>query len=159
MQLSFSAIAGQYVLGQFAIGAEFRLGYNLAMHKLLKQQLVIWLAILSVLFGALAPTVSHKMAASEPAKEEVQLCTKAGIVKIAVDRSQANKPAAPTPDHMFKHCPYCATHGGTFALLPVPNFVFPFVRQQLVRPALFFQSMLPLFAWTVAEPRAPPTIA
>lgn len=128
------------------------------MHKLVKQQVTwIWIVLLGVLFSALAPTISHAMAAAAvQATEEVQVCTMEGMITIVVDKAQSGKPAAPTPDHVFKHCPYCVVHGGSVSLPPAPAFVFPVSPPATVYPPLFYRSAAPLFAWTAANPRGPP---
>jgi hypothetical protein len=128
------------------------------MHKLVKQQTAwIWIALLGVLFSALAPAMSHAMAAN--AIEEVQMCTMDGVVTVMVDQGQSGKSTTPAPDHMFKHCPYCAAHGGAASLPPAVEFVFPVILQATAYPSLFYQSATPLFSWTAANPRAPPAIA
>jgi len=130
------------------------------MHISLKRQLLVaWIALLGVLFGVLAPAVSHAMASAAPATEEVEVCTMKGMVTIVVDKAQPAESSSPMLDHMFKHCPYCASHGGFAALLPGPSLAFPLSRQTLAYPPLFYQSAASLFAWTVANPRAPPSLA
>jgi len=133
------------------------------MHTFVKRQVAwIWIALLGVLFSALAPTISHAMAASQTAlqaSQTVQVCTAEGVVSLAVDRAQPGKPAVPAPDHIFKHCPCCAAHGGAPALPSAPRFLFPLIRQATAYPALFYRSAAPLFAWRAANPRAPPATA
>lgn len=137
-----------------------RTGYNFWMPKLLKQRVVIvWIAMLSVLFGAVAPTVARAMAASVPATEEMQVCTTDGMVTIVVDKAQSGESSTPAPDHMFKHCPYCAAHGGAIDLPPALQLAFAVILQSNTHPPLFYQSATPLFAWTAANPRAPPFLA
>lgn len=134
--------------------------YNLTMHFHFKQRLAgAWLAMLSILFGALAPTVSHAMAAAQPLTEEVQVCTMAGMVTVVLSKAQSEKSPVPTQDHMFKHCAYCLVHGGAMPAPPVAAFVLPVIPQSKLYPSLFYRSAAPLFAWTVALSRAPPSIA
>lgn len=130
------------------------------MHILSKQRLAVaWFAMLSILFGALAPTVSHAMATVQPLTEEVQVCTMGGMVTIVLSKAQSEKSPAPVQDHMFKHCAYCSVHGGAVPAPPVAAFVLPVIPQSTLYPPLFYRSAAPLFAWTVSLSRAPPSIA
>ena len=124
------------------------------MHKLVRQHMMwVWAAMLGVLFGAMAPTLSHAMPASGRLTEAVQVCTMEGMQTIVVDKQQ---PAGAGAPHLFEHCPYCTLHGDaalpppsaglTLALLPLGDF----------RPPLFYQAARPLFTWNAAHPRAPP---
>jgi hypothetical protein len=95
------------------------------MVKLVAQRLVVtWIALSAILFAALSPTISHALSAAVAATETVQVCTAQGMVTVTVDKADAGKPA-PAPDHLAKHCTYCATHGGAPALLPGQAFVVP----------------------------------
>lgn len=129
------------------------------MHKFVTQRLVVaWIALLGVLFAALSPTISHAMGAATPAAAmEVEVCTAQGMVVVALD--EAPDRPAPAPDHMAKHCPYCAVHGGAPALLPAHAFAFPVLARDTSHPPLFYRSATPLFAWSAANPRAPPAMS
>lgn len=130
------------------------------MYQILTQRRVIaWIAMLSVLFGALAPAISHAMAAPAfaSAVEEVQVCTMAGMKTIVLANTASGKQPAPASDHLSKHCACCPPHGASF-LPPALAFAFPLVPQSSIRPALFYQSATPLFAWTSASPRGPPAL-
>jgi hypothetical protein len=133
------------------------------MHKLVKQHVVwIWIALLGVLFSALAPTISHAMAAADP-DQEVQVCTMEGMKTFIVDHvpSGQTDPRKFDPhkfDHLLAHCPYCALHGGPAAVPPPAQFVFAVLDIAAAYPPLFYQSATPLFAWRTASPRGPPSL-
>jgi hypothetical protein len=130
------------------------------MHKLVKQKVAwIWIAALAILFSALAPTISHAMAAAAPLDEAVQVCTMEGMKTIVVANGPAGKFDPHRFEHFLEHCPYCAVHAGP-ALLPEPAqpaFAAPLAGA--FHPPLFYQSAAPLFAWTAASPRGPPPSA
>ena len=63
--------------------------------------------MLAVLFAALAPTVSHALAASTTGML-AEMCSVDGPAKKAPSNTM----------HGMEHCPYCATHGGSPALPP-----------------------------------------
>jgi hypothetical protein len=131
--------------------------YNFDMYKFLTQRLVIaWIAMLSVLFGALAPAVSQAMVpVSVPGTEEVQICTMEGMKTIVIVDEDVGKRPAPSSDHMSKHCACCASHASIF-MPPVVTFALPFLPRSSMRPPLFYQSATPLFAWITPAPRGPP---
>lgn len=116
----------------------------------------IWIAMLSVLFSALAPTMSHAMVASQALSEEVQVCTVGGMKTVVIGKAGPGKGAPRSIDHLFEHCPYCVTHGGAMALLCSSRVVFPAPAPWAPFPPLFYQSATSLFPWTAANPRAPP---
>jgi hypothetical protein len=134
--------------------------YNYNMHQFLTKRLAIaWIAMLSVLFGALAPAISHAMAAPAYASssEEVQVCTMEGMKVIVIAGTSSGKPDKPMPDHMSKHCVCCPAHGVSFMPSPL-GFAFPVLSQTSVRPLLFYRAPTPLFAWTSPSPRGPPSL-
>ncbi|VXC14874.1 conserved exported hypothetical protein [Massilia sp. 9I] len=114
----------------------------------------VWVAMLGVLFSALAPALSHAMPSSAPLLDTVQVCTMEGMQTIVVDKEQ---PFGAGSSHPFEHCPYCALHGG--ASLPPPSAGLTLTLLPLgeVRPPLFYQVARPLFTWSTANPRAPPS--
>jgi hypothetical protein len=122
------------------------------MRKLVKQQvLCLWLAMLAVLFGALAPTLSQAMAAPAQAGSEMQICTMAGMKTIVVDTAPADTA------HFVKHCADCVLHTSA-AFPPAANgFVFALPAPPSAWPPLYYQASAPLFPWTAASPRAPPS--
>jgi len=138
------------------------------MFKLAKHRVVhVWIAMLAVLFGALAPAVSHALAAAHPQSGEILICTMDGVKPMLVDAGGALVPPQDmsdnTPDsmadHMFKHCGYCLAQAGSPALLPPHGFVIAAAMPANRYPPLFYRSTRALFPWTAANPRAPPAAA
>lgn len=139
------------------------------MHTLVKRHFVwIWIALAAVLFSALAPTISHAMAAaataSAGADDEMQVCTMDGMKMVSVDA----RPAGPFDphkldlhklDHFMEHCPYCVLHGALVAMPPPAPVVFAMPAVAALYPPLFYQSATPLFSWRAARPRGPPGAA
>jgi hypothetical protein len=118
------------------------------LKNLKRQTLHLWIAMLAVLFAALAPTVSHAQAASTPAAL-TEMCTADGFTK-------------KTPDsimHGMEHCPYCATHGGSPALPPHTLAGFAVIGGHDFYPPLFYAAPQPLHTWRAASPRGPPVIS
>jgi hypothetical protein len=115
-----------------------------------------WIALLAFLFGVLAPTVSHAIAASMPQAQAAEVCTSTGIKLVAPVLSNKAGPASGAVLKGFMHCDFCATHAGSFALLPQSKLALAVPDGNELFPSLFYQSPTPLFAWTLAKSRAPP---
>src|SRR3954468_7631639 len=103
------------------------------MFKLAKRRtLHIWIAMLAVLFSALAPSVSRALTPASPY----------GYAEIC---SVDNGKKSPTPaGHAMEHCPFCVTHGGTFALLPHSVASFAVIGGHDYYPPLFYSAPQPL---------------
>jgi Protein of unknown function (DUF2946) len=121
-----------------------------AIRRLFRQ--ATWLAIFAMLGLALAPTVSHALAASGPGNPWAEICSVAGGKLVVADAAGAQ---ADSGTHLG-HCPLCGQTGGAPAL---PSAVFVPLRVDGAehRPAVFSHAPRPLFAWAAAQPRAPPS--
>lgn len=126
----------------------------LAMFKLLKRQtLHVWIAMLAILFSALAPTVSHALAASTP-YALVEMCSIDGVKASAGTQKDPAKSM-----QGMQHCAYCVTHGGSFALPPSAVASFAVIGGHDYYPALFYTAPQPLHTWRAANPRGPPAVS
>lgn len=127
-----------------------------AMHRC-----AAWIACFAILLASLAPSISHAVAAAQGTPNAwIEICTVDGSKLMMVDADQ--NPQAPTPTEKaihFEHCPFCLSHAGSFGLPPTADFLMPVVSGDHVLPSLFYQASRPLFAWAVAQPRAPPALS
>lgn len=124
-----------------------------------KQRITAWIACFAILVAALAPSISHALAASAKGSLSVssEICTADGLKAHHAGGAHRSSPA---DDGMhFEHCPFCFTHAASWGLPPSGATVIPLVKGALVRPDLFFHSPRPLFAWAAAQPRAPPVVS
>lgn len=125
-----------------------------------RRLLTIWIALLAVLFGALAPSVSYALAAQRGGTAQwAELCGVNGVKRVLV---AAETPPAPQRDplqHHIEHCPYCATHGGTFALPPPAALSVAVIGGHDRYPSLYYHAPAPLFPWSAAKPRGPPAVS
>ncbi|MFC3379604.1 DUF2946 domain-containing protein [Rugamonas sp. CCM 8940] len=128
--------------------------------------LCAWVACLAILFSVLAPSISHALAAATPTSASASASASApGLMVIcrsdgatlATPAANDRQPAA--LQHHLEHCPYCMTHGGSFALLPTSAHVFPLLAGHDFYPPLFYRAPAPLFSWSAARPRGPPAAA
>lgn len=124
--------------------------------KTATRHLAAWIASIAILFAALAPSVSHAMSTSSNGIW-AEICSIAGTKYVKVDSDQGSKADLSSASAIhLKHCPFCATHAGSFALPPDAAQMPPLLSLQDTRPLLFFQAPYPLPAWTTAPSRAPP---
>lgn len=128
------------------------------MHRLLTQRLVIaWIAMLSVLFSALAPAIADAMAPVEAqGSEQLQVCTMAGMQVIVIAKDSSGKPDPRGSSHFIDHCPYCSAHGSWATLPSSSQAVFAVLDDSASYPPLLYRSAIPLFSWHPASPRGPP---
>jgi hypothetical protein len=106
-----------------------------------------------MLFAALAPSIAQAMSASH-AEPWAQVCSTAGTKLL-----KANADPAEQQSLHVQHCPFCATHADTLALLPGAGFSFAVLDAPASHPFLFYRSPRPLSVWTTAQSRAPPSQA
>jgi ABC-type amino acid transport substrate-binding protein len=123
------------------------------------RRLAAWIAGLAVLFGALAPTLARAMAAGPGDAAWTEICTGAGMVRVAVPADSAPDESGSGSGVAGIDCPYCQTHAGSFALPPAPRAVVPVAELFRPLPELAYSSPRPLFAWAASRPRAPPSVS
>jgi hypothetical protein len=118
------------------------------------------LAFLAVLLNALAPSVSHALAASRPSIP-IDVCSEHGGPALAVAA------ALLTQDQDHHHgagglagdCGHCLAHAGMLGLPPAGLSALPPAPAMPGRPYLFYHAPRPLPALCAAAPRGPPSFA
>lgn len=128
------------------------------MQATVTRQLSLWLAIVAVLMGALAPSVSMALGGNGANNSTAwaEVCTSSGFQPVA----PTGEPASPDSAHqLFEHCPYCSLHTPTLGLPPADlSLALPAAAAELL-PALFLEGPRQQHNWTVAHPRGPPVAA
>ncbi|MET3131510.1 hypothetical protein AAKU55_001772 [Oxalobacteraceae bacterium GrIS 1.11] len=130
-----------------------------AMVKLTSlRRLHIWIACFAILINALAPSISHAIAALQVQSLSAEICRADGVPAIASEQ------AAPAPLKngkmaMGEHCGYCLAHAASFALPPTALAALGLFGGHAALPFLFYRSPQPLTAWSAARPRGPPRLA
>lgn len=115
-----------------------------------------WLALVAVLALALVPAVSHALAfARGDAPAWAEVCTTQGLQRLALDAPD-RVPATTGPQ--LEHCPLCKLGSDDVGAPPraASARVEPLPAGPLV-PMCFGQAPRTLWAWSAAQPRAPPT--
>jgi hypothetical protein len=112
------------------------------------------IALLAICALALLPTVSRLLAHATGSAELAEVCTPSGLKRVAAG---SESPGPVLADAHLDHCPLCSLAG--VALLPPrsPAAVLALAAGEGM-PRLFGASPRPLFAWTSARPRGPPSI-
>lgn len=138
------------------------------LFALLRRAPTVWLALLIALLGAVAPTLSHALAAAHDAPAAVEVCTTTGARWVQLEPISATPTSrnaleengsGPTPTPDPAHCPFCLLPMDRVAPAPHP-LVHLFVvlgdsRGPTVRQAFFFTSH-----YAMAPPsRGPPLAA
>lgn len=127
--------------------------------NLVTRRFAAWAACLAILLSALAPAVSHALAAARGGGIAwMEVCSVAGIKLVQADAGM-KKPGAPTSHEALAqagHCPFCSTHASSFGLPPAAAIVFQPGDPERARPLLFYRSPKPLPIWSGAQSRAPP---
>ena len=117
----------------------------------------VWLALFAVLLNALAPTVSHALAASRPAIP-VDVCSVDGGAPFAAAAALLMQ-----EDHgamsLAGDCGYCLVHAGSHGLPPPVHAPLALPDGIEPRPFLFHHAPRPLAVWLAAVPRGPPVFA
>lgn len=128
-----------------------------------RRPLAVWIAILAILANALAPSISHALAARSAQSAwvgEVCATDRSGAALALLAAAAAGDEDRESSAHsMAGACPYCAPHAGDAGLPPSATAVLrgaP-LRQRL--PSLFLSSPRPLFAWAATRSRGPPAFS
>lgn len=116
------------------------------------------LAFLAVLLNALAPAVSHALAARDPAIP-VDVCSEHGGPELAVAAALLNQEQDHHHGGVLGDCAYCLAHAGSLGMPPSGLTVLPLAPAPLARPYLFYHAPRPLPLLCVAAPRGPPISA
>ncbi|WP_076592697.1 DUF2946 domain-containing protein [Herminiimonas arsenitoxidans] len=122
--------------------------------------LVSWITLLVILFGSLAPSISHALnAKGKQATSWAEICSADGMRFIQTDNQPSDSSAPGEHGLHMEDCPYCLNHAGALGLPPSSEYVIPRAVSEFMLPSLFYQSPQPLFIWTTAQSRAPPFLS
>lgn len=120
-------------------------------------RLTAWVALFAVLLAALAPSVARALSPARHAMPWTDICAAA-----AGQSAHDAAPASGAGQHEgmdFKHCPFCLTHAGHFALPAVAAQCFPAVEggAETFPPVAAIPSSRSIRV--AAQPRAPPLLS
>ena len=120
------------------------------------RRLTARIAALAMALAALAPAITHALAAAHGEHHRwVEVCTATGARMLPVPTDAEGAPIAPNA-HPIDHCPYCSPGASPDALPASPAAAMPAgIASQFV-PSAFLHAPRPQHAWLAARPRAPP---
>lgn len=129
------------------------------MISLAHRRRVAWFAVFAVLLNALAPAMSHALAA-RLGVTWLEICTKDGLKRIAVNY-QGARPDLPAGAHVAApdHCPYCAPHGASVAHVPPAGAIVPVVTGPALVAAVLTTRAPQRAEWSSGHARAPPAFS
>lgn len=112
-----------------------------------------------MLLNALAPSVSHALAAMRPSIP-VDVCSEHGGPELAIAAALLTQ----EQDHhhgggLLDDCGYCFVHPGGHGMPPPVQPVLPLAPAVSARPYLFYHAPRPLALLSAAAPRGPPLFA
>lgn len=127
----------------------------------LQRRFTAWVALLTLVLGALAPTVAQAALTGSDRADWMQVCSVSGMVWVQADTGQVHDqpPGGQAPmGDASQHCPWCTLHGGVPGLpaSPTPPVLAP--RLTGLPPA-FYTVPLTATAWAPPPSRAPPLAA
>ena len=122
------------------------------MNRPIRHVLTSWIACLALLFGTLAPALSHAFV-SAPQVLDFPVCRAPGHA--APDATPADAGPGATS---FKHCPFCTDGHHAPGLLPQASAALVAVGGP-VPPSLFYKAPEPLFHWAAPGSRGPPGVS
>ena len=128
---------------------------------LFTRRFAAWIACFAILLAALAPSISQAVANAKQESDSgwAEICSVAGIRFVQVDDDGAADGKSGGKAMQMEHCAFCSTHAGSVGLPPT-NPVLPLLVASgtAIFPALYYQSPSPLFIWSTAQSRAPPSL-
>jgi hypothetical protein len=127
----------------------------------LHRRILLVVALLAVTLAALAPAISHALAAVSGSRAWVEVCTAQGSRWVQLDRTSSTQPMGPVDaaGGALEHCPCC--HLGHLGMAPPPAGPM-FMRGAAMRdgpPARFLSAPRSAPVWRAAQPRGPPSFS
>lgn len=124
----------------------------------LHRRFIAWVALLALVLGALAPTVTQAMVAGGERADWLEVCSVSGMVWVKADTGEL---AQQPPDGSAagqQHCPWCTLHGGAVGL-PASQALPELPPRLTDLPPAFYRAPLSATVWAPAQSRAPPFFA
>ena len=123
----------------------------------LYRRFTAWVALLALVLGALAPTLTQAMVAGGERADWLEVCSVSGMVWVKADTGElAQQP--PDGSAAGQHCPWCTLHGGA-AGLPASQALPELPLRLTDLPPAFYRAPLSATVWAPAQSRAPPFAA
>jgi hypothetical protein len=124
----------------------------------LYRRFTAWVALLALVLGALAPTVTQAVVMGGDRADWLQVCSVSGMVWVQAQTGEVSdqqpEGGAPMSD-ATQHCAWCTLHGGA-AGLPAAQLQPELPARPTDLPSAFYFAPLVATVWAPAQSRAPP---
>ncbi len=120
------------------------------MHRIL----IAWLAVLAIMFGALAPTLAHALASGGGRGEGIEVCGSTGMFLFNAEAASPDTDDTADPQVRQQHCLWCGLHVDVTA--PMPAVTTPLLRCAQEMPPAFYRVGFMSAVWCKAQSRGPP---
>lgn len=129
------------------------------------QKLASWVALLVILFAALAPAVSHAFATeSTPLTLWQEICTAQGtkfvssVVTLSSEQSASAQDDQSMQPHVgaLEHCPFCTNQIAAVSLPPGNHVLFVAALNTADRPDIYQAPVVQTYFQSAHLSRAPP---
>lgn len=112
---------------------------------------------MAILLAALAPSLSHAVAAAgKAASGWTEICSIGGSRFVRAGDGPASSGPGEKSLHV-EHCPFCTDHAGAPGPLSAPALTLPVIDGIALLPALYHRAAHPPPVWSGAQSRAPPS--
>ena len=117
-----------------------------------------WLAVIAILMGAVAPTVSQALSSKTSSVDYTYVCSASGMKAVEFSSDHSKDSQSDHKQAMGEHCGYCVFQGTYFA--PTESSIrFDLSILASFYPELYYQSPKPLIAWVKLPSQAPPSVS
>lgn len=127
----------------------------------LQRRITSWVALLALVWGALAPAVTQAMVAGSERADWLEVCSVSGMFWVKADTGEVTRqsPEGSVPtDGVVQHCPWCTLHSGASGL-PAAQTELDLTNRMDERPAALMEAPRAAAPRTPAQSRAPPFTA
>lgn len=123
----------------------------------LHRRLIALMAMLTMVFGALAPAMAQAVLASTNPDMAIEVCTSTGMLLVqASPGAQSENGGDPQASPMQKPCLWCGMHG--VAAPPALPTALPLLHCAQEMPVAFYRAGPTPTVWLGALTRAPPAL-
>lgn len=123
----------------------------------LHRRCIALLAVLAVVFGALAPTVARALVAERGQDAIMQVCTGSGMLMLQADADIGTAGDSGTAPDLQQHCPWCNVAHAP-AAWPTTELTLPLLPCAQEMPVAFYRAGPTPAVWRGALTRAPPAL-
>lgn len=130
--------------------------FNVSMNRLAS-----WIALVAIIFSALAPTISHAFPIKTSASFQQEVCDVQGAKRLLSVDFTAEKKSVPTQNQAtthFEHCLYCASHMTHVGAIKAPLISFLSQLNAVSRIDIYTAPLVQAYYPVTHPSHAPPLV-